>query len=68
MILKADIKNMYESWCKENSSKPMKMSILYTNFDDLYGKSCRCTTKEYKGKWVYKGLKVKEEEEDCIED
>jgi len=60
LFLKSEIKSLYEAWCKENSLKPLKVSVLYTKFDEVYNKSFKCTTKEYKNKWVYKGLKLKD--------
>jgi putative DNA primase/helicase len=62
LYLKSEIKSLYDLWCKENSLKPLKVSVLFTKFDEVYNKSFKCTTKEYKGKWVYKGLKIKIEE------
>ena len=63
VILKTEIKTMYDAWCKENSIKPLKMSALYSAFDDKYGKSFKCQIKgEYKNKWIYKGLIHKIEE------
>jgi len=62
LYLKSDIKSLYEVWCKENSLKPLKVSVLFTKFDEVYNKSFKCTTKEFKGKWVYKGLKLKTDE------
>jgi hypothetical protein len=53
---------MYEQWCKENTIKPLKVSVLFTKFDEVFNKSFKCTTKEFKGKWVYKGLKMKSDE------
>jgi P4 family phage/plasmid primase-like protien len=62
-MLKADIKQEYDIWCKENGLKPMKMGILYGALDDIFGKSFKCQHKgEYKSKWVYKGLIRKVEE------
>jgi phage/plasmid-associated DNA primase len=63
LFSKSEIKSLYESWCKENSLKPLKVSVLYTKFDEVYNKSFKCTTKEFKNKWVYKGLKLKVYEE-----
>ena len=63
VILKSDIKNQYDHWCKENSIKPLKMSALYSALDDKFGKSIKYQHKgDYKNKWVYKGLSVKIEE------
>lgn len=62
LYLKSEIKTMYEQWCKENTIKPLKVSVLFTKFDEVFNKSFKCTTKEYKGKWVYKGLKMKSDE------
>jgi putative DNA primase/helicase len=62
IFLKSDIKSLYESWCKENSLKPLKVSVLFTKFDEVYNKSFKCTKSEYKNKWVYKGLKIKTDE------
>jgi len=65
LVLKTDIKCLYDSWCRENSIKPMKMGILYNTFDDKFDKSFKCQTKgPYKNKWVYSGLKLKPEEEE----
>jgi hypothetical protein len=62
-MLKTEIKTMYDAWCKENSIKPLKMSALYSAFDDKYGKSFKCQIKgEFKNKWIYKGLLHKVEE------
>jgi hypothetical protein len=62
-MLKTEIKTMYDTWCKENSIKPLKMSALYSAFDDKYGKSIKCQSKgEFKNKWIYKGLIHKIEE------
>jgi putative DNA primase/helicase len=63
IILKTEIKSNYDQWCKENSIKPMKMGVLYSAFDDKYGKSVKSGAKETKNKWVYKGLKPKVYEE-----
>jgi len=62
LYLKSEIKTMYEQWCKENTIKPLKVSVLFTKFDEVFNKSFKCTTKEFKGKWVYKGLKMKSDE------
>jgi P4 family phage/plasmid primase-like protien len=59
IYLKSDIKSLYESWCKENSLKPLKVSVLFTKLDEIYGKSFKSGAKETKNKWVYKGLKLK---------
>ena len=63
LILKNDIKTNYDHWCKENSTKSMKVGILYSTFDDKFGKSFKSGAKETKNKWCYRGLKLKEEEE-----
>ena len=63
MIMKTEIKSLYDHWCKENSIKPMKMGVLYSTFDDKFDKSVKCRTKGlFYNKWVYKGLKLKSEE------
>jgi len=60
LIPKTDIKSSYEAWCKENGVKPMKLSILYTKFDELYGKSIKYQKKgEFFNRWVYKNLSLK---------
>lgn len=62
VVLKTEIKSLYDSWCRENSIKPMKMGILYNTFDDKFDKSFKCQVKgPFKNKWVYKCIKVKEE-------
>ena len=63
-VIKADLKMRYESWCKESGSKPLKVSVLYTKFDEIYGKSFLCTRKPYYKKWVYKNIKTKPYEDD----
>jgi P4 family phage/plasmid primase-like protien len=63
LILKNDIKTNYDHWCKENSTKSMKVGILYSTFDDKFGKSFKSGAKETKNKWCYRGLKLKIEEE-----
>jgi putative DNA primase/helicase len=63
LILKNDIKTNYDHWCKENSTKSMKVGILYSTFDDKFGKSFKSGAKETKNKWCYRGLKLKVEEE-----
>jgi len=63
MILKTEIKSLYDHWCKENSIKPMKMGVLYSTFDDKFDKSIKCRSKGlFYNKWVYKGLKMKSDE------
>ena len=62
LFLKSEIKTLYEYYCKENSIKALKVSVLFTKFDEVFNKSFKCTTKEYKGKWIYKGLKLKSDE------
>jgi P4 family phage/plasmid primase-like protien len=62
LILKNEIKSNYDHWCKENSTKAMKMGILYSTFDDKFGKSFKSGAKETKNKWVYRGLKLKIDE------
>lgn len=62
LILKNEIKSNYDHWCKENSTKPMKMAQLYSTFDDKFGKSFKSGAKETKNKWVYRGLKLKVDE------
>ena len=63
LMLKTEVKSLYDTWCKENSIKPMKMGVLYSTFDDKFDKSIKCQNKgEYKNKWVYKGLKIKTDE------
>jgi putative DNA primase/helicase len=62
LILKNDIKSNYDHWCKENSTKAMKMGVLYSAFDDKFGKSFKSGAKETKNKWVYRGLKLKIDE------
>lgn len=63
LMLKTEVKALYDIWCKENSIKPMKMGALYSTFDDKFDKSIKCQNKgEYKNKWVYKGLKIKTDE------
>jgi len=62
LILKNDIKSNYDHWCKENSTKAMKMAQLYSTFDDKFGKSFKSGAKETKNKWVYRGLKIKNDE------
>lgn len=62
LVLKSDIKQSYEHWCKENSMKQMKPTTLFTKIDELYGKSFKSGAKETKNKWVYKGLKLKSDE------
>jgi P4 family phage/plasmid primase-like protien len=63
MILKTEIKSLYDHWCKENSIKPMKMGVLYSTFDDKFDKSIKCRSKgSFYNKWVYKGLKMKSDE------
>jgi putative DNA primase/helicase len=62
LILKTEVKSNYDTWCKENSIKPMKMGVLYSAFDDKFGKSVKSGAKDTKNKWVYKGLKVKVEQ------
>jgi putative DNA primase/helicase len=67
-ILKTDIKTHYDSWCKENSIKPMKMGVLYSTLDDKFGKNIKCQIKgEFKNKWVYKNIKMIFEEDDNID-
>jgi hypothetical protein len=42
----------------------MKMGVLYSTFDDKFNKSIKCRTKgPYYNKWVYKGIKIKTNEE-----
>lgn len=70
VILKTEIKVHYDAWCKENSVKSMKMGILYSTFDDKFGKSIKCQKSgEYKNRWVFKGIKLKTNEEpmECME-
>jgi hypothetical protein len=62
MILKTEVKSNYDHWCKENSTKAMKMAQLYSTFDDKFGKSFKSGAKETKNKWVYRGLKLKLDE------
>lgn len=63
LIAKSDIKVQYDLWSKENGLKPMKMGILYSALDDKFGKSFKCQHKgDFKSKWVYKGLKHKNDE------
>ena len=63
VVLKTEIKTMYDSWCKDNSIKPLKMGALYSAFDDKFGKSYKYQNKgELKNKWVYKGITFKVEE------
>jgi len=65
MILKTDIKMSYDSWCKDNGYKPYSMKILYTKFDDIYGKSIKYKkTGLFYNRWVYKGLYLKPEPSD----
>jgi P4 family phage/plasmid primase-like protien len=63
IVMKSEIKAMYDVWCKENGIKPLKMSALYSALDDKFGKSFKYQHKgELKNKWVYKGLSHKLEE------
>lgn len=62
LILKNDIKTIYDHWCKDNSTKSMKVGILYSTFDDKFGKSFKSGAKETKNKWCYRGLKLKIDE------
>ena len=40
------------------------MGVLYSTFDDKFDKSFKCQSKGiYKNKWVYKGLKLKIDEQ-----
>lgn len=64
VILKSDIKNSYEAWCKDTGIRAMKVGVLYSAFDDKYGKSVKSGAKDTKNKWVYKGLKCKIEDND----
>ena len=60
IILKNEIKNHYDTWCKENSVKPMKSGILFGALDDKYGKSYKSKTRDiYRDKIVYVGFKLK---------
>jgi putative DNA primase/helicase len=69
MILKSEIKQQYDIWSKENGLKPMKMGILYGALDDKFGKSMKCQTNGiFKSKWVYKGLRMKVDEQSKIHD
>jgi putative DNA primase/helicase len=63
VLMKTEIKSLYDHWCKENSIKPMKMGVLYSTFDDKFDKSIKCRSKGlFYNKWVYKGLKMKSDE------
>ena len=64
LVLKTDVKTSYDLWCRENGVKPMKMGVLYSAFDDKFGKSIKSGAKDTKNKWVYRGLKTKIEEHD----
>lgn len=65
LILKTEIKSYYDSWCRENSIKPMKMGVLYNTLDERFNKSFKCQVKgPFKNKWVYGGLKLKADNED----
>jgi phage/plasmid-associated DNA primase len=68
VVLKTEIKNSYDVWCKESSVKPMKMGVLYSAFDDRFGKSVKSGAKDTKNKWVYKGLKYKNDEVNADDD
>lgn len=64
LVLKTEVKSSYDLWCKENSIKPMKMGVLYSAFDDKFGKSIKSGAKDTKNKWVYRGLKYKYDDHD----
>jgi phage/plasmid-associated DNA primase len=64
LVLKTEVKSSYDLWCRENSIKPMKMGVLYSAFDDKFGKSIKSGAKDTKNKWVYRGLKYKHDESD----
>lgn len=66
LMLKSDVKANYDTWCKENAVKPMKMGVLYAAFDDKFGKSFKSGAKDTKNKWVYKGLKIRVEPDEEI--
>jgi len=64
MILKTEVKLLYSDWCKENSIKGLGAGTLYSNMDEKFNKSVKYQHKgPFKNKWVYKGLKLKIDED-----